>query len=112
MKKLIFLLLFIPVICSAQKNSMLKTDTLKLKHSPGYYLTKSSNQIMGGIVCGVLAGAVVSSIPAKVNERKPYYYGATGLAIIGFVLELSGIENLRKAGISLDENGIGIKIKF
>jgi hypothetical protein len=35
-----------------------------------------------------------------------------GLSLVGLILEISGVVNIGKAGISLNENGIGIKVKF
>ena len=117
MKKLLFFLLFVMASMSllGQKRSVFNADTVKLKHSPGYYLNKSGSNMMAGVLCGILAGVVISAAPANTNNQngqKMYYYGAIGLGIIGFGCEISAIQNLKKAGISLDENGIGIKLKF
>ena len=90
--------------------------------SPGDYFIKAKRQMIGGYVCyGIATGMLVfnaqkinanTSKYDKLWDPKPLYYGAGAFGFIGLVCELSGISNIGKAGVSLNENGIGVKVKF
>jgi hypothetical protein len=96
---------------------------------PGDYLIKAKNQIFTGVGLQIFSGAFalvisdsygkritdarsVQEINDLTSSRKNYYIGAGILSLIGFGFELSGIGNMGKAGLSMNENGIGVKLKF
>ena len=80
--------------------------------SPGTYLIKAKSQILDGFGCQFLAGGIAALGTTSSNSRNAVYVGAGALSILGLGLEISGILNIGKAGFSLNENGIGIKVKF
>lgn len=96
---------------------------------PGDYLIKARNQIFTGVGLQILSGAFImvtaDSYSKRISDarsaqetndletrRKTCYIGAGVLSLIGFGFELSGIGNIGKAGLSMNENGVGIKVKF
>jgi hypothetical protein len=106
--------------------------------SPGDYLIKSQNQILSGVGCDIVGGIVVYASSKsytnhllnnnwkyistsqqgieeraniKTNRDIGYVIGGL-LGIVGFGLEISGILNMGEAGISLNSNGVGVKVKF
>lgn len=79
--------------------------------SPGDYLIKAKNQIFGGLGCQVLAGCIIYR-GASQQTANAYYVYAGALSLFGLGLEFSGILNIGRAGVSLNENGIGVKVKF
>lgn len=95
----------------------------------GTYLIKARNQILEGIACGIVAGGVAyigsTTYTNAVNSptyryelyiakrnRNITYIGAGILSLAGLGLEISGIINIGRAGISLKGNGVGVKVKF
>jgi len=83
--------------------------------SPGDYMIKGTNQILTGLGFG--AGAILVQYipisPTNTNFENATKTKATVGIILGLVgvgFEISGILNIQKAGILLNENGIGIKI--
>src|ERR1035437_2021819 len=108
------------------KISYSKADN-KLSLSSGDYLIKAKNQFFGGIVLGMVSGGFLyfgsSQYKVTTNQihgkltitttgkgiRDACYVGAGVCGFIGFICELSGIGNIGKAGVSLNENGVGVK---
>mgnify|MGYP001463942582 CR=1 FL=1 len=105
------------------------------KHSAGDYFIKGSNKILSGMGCQLVAGIVcIASNSYTANEIKNFDHpesnpdlgdiqrleniqrgvniGCGVLAFLGTGLEMWGVLNYRKAGVVLNENGIGVKIKF
>lgn len=99
--------------------------------SSGTYLIKAKRQIISGFVCGVIGGGVAYygvnqyrnyiginddgtafKVVKGVQIRKICLMGGGALGVIGVVFEITGANKLGKAGIALDENGIGVNIKF
>jgi hypothetical protein len=76
--------------------------------APGSYLIKAKGQIMSGIIIQSVAilGVVAS------NGDKTVSGICGGIGLIGVFIELSGVNKIGKAGIALNQNGIGIKLKF
>ena len=75
--------------------------------SSGDYLIKAKKQMISGYVFDFIG---VGAILVSPNEGGFMVGGACGL--IGLICEFSGISNIGKAGVSLNENGIGVKVKF
>jgi hypothetical protein len=94
--------------------------------TPGSYLIKAKKQIIGGFLCQLISTGVIvfnsgtldlskytlAEQNKRANTQKTINIGAGVLSIIGLGFEISGVCNLGKAGLSLDENGIGVKVKF
>ena len=102
--------------------------------TPGDYLIKAKNQLLGSFVCQFFAGGLLylgtsqystsivdhganvhpqfTTITNGQAIRDACYVGAGILGVVGFGLEISGISNIGKAGVSLNENGIGLTVKF
>jgi hypothetical protein len=96
----------------------------------GTYLMKAKKQFVGGFIFETLAGGaffygkyqyrnyiVVSDgnsfrVVKGEKIRNICYMSAGALCLTGIIFDLSAIGNIGKAGISLNENGIGIDIKF
>jgi hypothetical protein len=73
----------------------------------GSYLIKAKKQMIAGYVFEFIGvGAVIVS-PTSGGIMAG---GACG--VIGLIFELSGIGNIGKAGMSFDQNGVGVKVKF
>jgi hypothetical protein len=109
-------------------------DNLQSPHDPesfysGDYLIKSKNQILTGVglqISSVVFVLVMSDsfnnrisdsrdqeeINQLTSNRKRCYIGASVVSVIGFGFELAGINNIGEAGLSLNENGVGVKVKF
>ena len=86
-------------------------------NSPGTYLIKAKNQIIGGFMIQMIAviGESVVLLTAKnltVSQANMITAAGGVLGLIGLGLEIGGVVNIGKAGITLNENGIGIKVKF
>lgn len=81
--------------------------------SPGTYLIKAQKQMITGIGCQIFAGILVVVAP-QINgaDTEILLYGAGFMCLFGLGLEISGINNIGKAGVSFNENGVGIKLKF
>jgi hypothetical protein len=97
------------------KNNLLTVRT------PGYYLQQSSKNILSGIAMqgGAIFLAIINSSIATNAVENGEEYDGTGLSIAGIALalgglgfEIVGIVQIGKAGLCLDANGIGLKIKF
>jgi hypothetical protein len=100
--------------------------------TPGDYLIKAKKQYIGGFVCELIAGGIIIvgesqygttttyDITTKTSEssisgegvRNTCLIGGGILALVGVGLDLSSFCNIGKAGICLNQNGIGIKVKF
>ncbi|HAX61160.1 MAG TPA: hypothetical protein DCX95_01170 [Elusimicrobia bacterium] len=90
--------------------------------SPGTYLIKAKSQMIGGFMVQLFAGAGILANAYSYNKNtegnfstrnyKSINAGLTGLALMGLAMQISGVVNIGKAGVSLNEHGIGIKIKF
>ena len=106
-----------------KKNEILNNN---VKYTSGKYLIKGKNQLIGGLLCQTVAiGAIVYTLTAEPpknatiseldsweNTQKTIDYGAGALSLIGLVLEISGLNNIGKAGIILSGNSVGIKVNF
>jgi hypothetical protein len=89
--------------------------------SSGNYLIKARKQILYGFGCQALGGVfLTTSYLATLSDgvSDPTAFGSAmmiasgGLAITGLVLEISGFVNIGKAGIVLNEHGVGVRVKF
>ena len=81
--------------------------------SAGDYLIRGRNQIFSGLAIQGFAGLIVfSSTTGSDKLSKGTGIMVGGLFVTGFILELVGINNMGKAGVSLNENGVGVKVKF
>lgn len=96
-------------------NRIFKQEMLR----PGDYLIKAKKQMFYGVSCQAVSALilVVSSNnydknKSTFNSMNSVYIGTGVLAILGLGFELSGFSNMGKAGLALNENGIGINIKF
>jgi hypothetical protein len=79
--------------------------------APGTLLIKARDNIIGGFVLQTIAAF---GLIENTNERNS---GAVNMicvvsGLVGLGLELNGVFKIGKAGISLNKNGIGIKVKF
>lgn len=112
-------------------SELLKSLTIS-NLSSGDYLIKAKKQMIGGFICqiisaGVIIGSTATTPVMNTNETLSAYthrvnswtstrnginIGAGVLSLIGLGFEISGICNIGKAGLSLNENGIGVKVKF
>lgn len=98
--------------------------------SPGIYLIKAKRQFLDGFMFEIVAGGTVfygkyqyrnysgvnDGITFRVVKgekvRNICYMSAGALGLTGIIFDLSAIGKLGKAGIALDENGVGVKVKF
>jgi hypothetical protein len=81
--------------------------------STGDYLIKGRNQIFYGLAIQGFAGLIVLSGTSGYDKLdKVTITMVGGLCVTGFIFELVGINNMGKAGVSLNENGVGVKVKF
>ena len=81
--------------------------------SAGDYLIRGRNEIFSGLAVQGFAGLIVfSSTTGSDKLSKDTGIMVGGLVVTGFILELVGINNLGKAGISLNKNGVGVNVKF
>lgn len=86
--------------------------------SPGTYLLKGSNQILTGVglqmASGIMVIVAMKNSTIETNngyiDTQPILYVAGATALTGLVLQIVGIRNIGKAGILLNENGVGIHI--
>ena len=91
------------------------------------FLIKARNQIIGGFVCEVFGTGIVLYgvnhhrdyfVPNDIKAIKPekvrnmYVMGGGALCLMGVILEIVGVDKFEKAGVSLDENGIGLKFNI
>ena len=101
------------VVKSTPKNDLLLYSD-KSTLTPGSYLVKSGNQILSGIGLG-FAGAIVTSAGIVVKEKTgrntdPFIAIGMFSALTGIMFEISGIVNIKRAGIAFNKNGIGVSI--
>ena len=85
--------------------------------APGTYLMKAKNQIIGGFTIQMVTmiaetGIFLTAKDLTVKQMNIINASAGVLYLVGLGLEISGVVNIGKAGLSLNENGIGIKTKF
>ena len=80
--------------------------------SPGMYLIKARNQILTGIALQIVGGVIICTSDSNNMNAQTSLIISGGLGILGFIFEIVGINNIGKAGIALNKNGIGIKVKF
>lgn len=83
--------------------------------APGTYLVKAQRQIIGGFVLSAmsLTGIVVNSAAnSEGDSYKAIYYAMGGLSLVALILEINGVVNIGKAGVALNDNGVGIKVTF
>jgi len=117
----------------------LKQEIQEIKstlNTSGLYLIKARNHIIEGIGCGILSGScafigstVYKNAVSEAQEITNQYeredrlniakqsnnifnIGTGILALAGISLEISGIIQIGNAGISLNDNGVGIEFKF
>ena len=91
------------------------SDITLYSSSPGDYLIQAHNHMLAGWGCEIIAaGLYIMSTDENYNEKdkKAFYIGAGIISLTGVVFNISGIMNIGKAGISLNGNGIGVKINF
>lgn len=83
--------------------------------APGTYLVKAQRQIIGGFVLSAmsLTGIVVNSAAnSEGDSYKAINYAMGGLSLVALILEINGVVNIGKAGVALNDNGVGIKVTF
>ena len=99
--------------------------------SSGTYLIKAKKQFVGCFIFEALATGVyfyganqyrnyygnngdgtIFRVTKGAKVRNICYMSAGALCLTGIIFDLSAIGNVGKAGISLNENGIGINMKF
>lgn len=115
-----------------QADYKLKQDIQNINNSlisSGTYLIKARKQILSGFGAQVFSGLVIyvgsniytnkladATHPQEIidikRERNAYYIGAGVLSLVGLGFEISGIMNIGNAGISLNEHGVGVRVKF
>jgi len=117
------------------KTSRELRQLLSAKITPGNCLIKAKNQIFTGVAIQLSASSIAfislhkykKDLTAKVAYQKQHLWGTkepiakspkgiyTGciiMGVVGFGFEISGINQIGKSGILLNENGIGIKVNF
>jgi len=98
------------------------TELIKL-YSPGTLLIKAKNQIFTGIALQFTGSTIIiidevirlnkiKSGQTNVRDGTPALIVGGVLGLAGVVFELYGINNIGKAGISFNQNGIGVNINF
>lgn len=83
--------------------------------APGSYLIKARSQIVGGFILSGLSTTGIVLNAALNYDGDSYnaiYYAMGGLGVVAVILEISGVVNIGKAGVALNNNGVGINIKF
>lgn len=83
--------------------------------SPGTHLIKAKSQILGGLTLQLLSSAGIIINTATNYDGGSYKTinsALGGLSLIGVILQISGVVNIGKAGVSLNTNGIGLKVNF
>jgi hypothetical protein len=83
--------------------------------SPGTHLIKARSQILGGLTLQLISSASIIINTATNYDNGSYKTinsALGGLSFVGFILQISGVINIGKAGVSLNTNGIGLKVKF
>jgi hypothetical protein len=123
---LILTLLTLSLSLSGQTNNLKVTPDDNTTYSKTY-LIKARNQIIGGFVCEVFGTGIVLYgvnhhrdyfVPNDIKAIKPekvrnmYVMGGGALCLMGVILEIVGVDKFEKAGVSLDENGIGLKFNI
>jgi hypothetical protein len=84
-----------------------KKNYIQITYSGGSYLIKASNNILLGVAFQIGGGTLT-----LLAEDKKYTQVGIGVVIAGFITEIVGFSQLRKAGISFNGDGIGLKIDF
>ena len=77
--------------------------------TPGSLLIKARNNIFGGFV---LETAALVGLAGNNEGKKGINIACGVVGLLGLCLELNGYSKIGKAGVALNENGIGIKVKF
>lgn len=83
--------------------------------APGTYLIKAKNLILTGITLQIISGigAVGTAFSGlETKTQNIMFIGMGALSLTGFVLEIGGVVNIGKAGVLLNENGVGLRINF
>jgi hypothetical protein len=99
------------------------TSKLVKNYSPGSLLIKAKNQIYAGIGLQFTGSTIIimdeivrlnkiRSGETNVGDGMPALIVGGVLGLAGFAFELSGFNNIGKAGISFNKNGIGVNINF
>jgi hypothetical protein len=79
------------------------------KPTPGSYLIKAKNLFIGGLLLNTASVAIV----VFNSQNSDAIYGIAGMVgLIGIGLEIGGVVQIGKAGLSLNQNGIGVKVNF
>ncbi len=105
MKKLLVLLVLLPMLCSAQ----IKDTIPKHNRTPGDELRLATKRFYLGTLLSLGGGiAIVGS--QRGTDTSAKVYGALGgvLIIAGLVLTVNSWEHINKAGILMNERKIGL----
>ena len=89
-------------------NSLPTSKVMTIQNlSSGDYLIKAKKQMITGYVFDFIGVGVVIASPTTGG-----LVGAGLCGLTGLIFELSGIGNIGKAGMSFNQKGIGITVKF
>lgn len=77
-------------------------------------LLRARNQIYTGMALQILSGGyvVITAQNENIINKKPHFYAAAALSVIGFGFEIRGINSIGTAGVQLKGNELSIRIKF
>ena len=119
MKKIIIIYLTIllsNILYSQKENLEIKDDYIPkwMKNTPGQELAKASNHYYGGFATSLLGAGlytlgIKSSNTAQSNSKEIENIGF-GIMVFGTLLMFESQIHIKRAGIILDNRGIGVNI--
>ena len=119
MKKtvLISIIILISEISYSQKDTVKVTEDYIPKwmnNSPGKELTKATNHYYGGFALSIIGSGIftlgIHSSKTEQSNTKEIQNVLLGIMVIGSLLMFESQIHIKRAGIILDNRGIGVKI--
>ena len=110
MKYIIFILLLSPAFCDAQKDSVQYWAGGELARFSTIHTIGSTCEI-AGVGLALLSTATIKNGVVANNTAAIASAGAL-VSFIGYIIEGTSYKHIKRAGIILQSNGIGIPIKY
>jgi hypothetical protein len=111
MKSLILTLLLLTSLTIKSQTAIDTTKNYRHQVTAGNELQLASDNIYKGITLLVI-GTVFISISPQIDTPTPFLVIGSGMYFAGTVLYLNSWRHINKAGIILNQNGVGVRLNL
>jgi hypothetical protein len=100
-------LLFVFILLSTRAHSQIDTAHIR---KAGIEMVKYEKQYTAGVMIGIVGVGVAVAASSSDTNNKPLAIGGGVLSLIGFIIQLTASDHIKKAGIYLQGKSIVVPL--